>query len=67
VWRAIDIEGESRQCDFAESVGTRHRAAYRFVQHHPQGLAVVISHDGSVRFVASLEHGVTYWEQSVSP
>lgn len=67
VWRAIDTEGESARCDLAESVGTRHRAAYRFVQHHPQGLAVVISHDGSVRFVASLERGVTYWEQSVSP
>jgi len=67
VWRAIDIEGESRQCDLAESVGTRHRAAYRFVQHHPRGLAVVISHDGAVRFVASLDNGVTYWEQSVSP
>jgi hypothetical protein len=67
VWRAIDIEGESRQCDLAESVGTRHRAAYRFVQHHPGGLAIVISHDGAVRFVASLNNGVTYWEQSVSP
>jgi hypothetical protein len=67
VWRAIDIEGESRQCDLAESVGTRHRAAYRFVQHHRRGLAIVISHDGSVRFVASLKDGVTYWEQSVSP
>lgn len=67
VWRAIDIEGEQRRCDLTESVGTRHRAAYRFVQHHPRGLAVVISHDGAVRFVASLKGSVTYWEQSVSP
>ncbi len=67
VWRAIDVAGEQRECDLAESVGTRHRAAYRFVQSHPSGLAVVISHDGAVRFVAHREEGVTYWEQSVSP
>lgn len=67
VWRSIDFEGHRREADFAESVGTRHRAAYRFVQNHPLGLAIVISHDGAVRFVAHHEEGVTYWEQSVSP
>ena len=67
VWRAIDIEGEQRRCDLTESVGTRHRAAYRFVQHYPRGLAVVISHDGAVRFVGSIDNSVTYWEHSVSP
>ncbi len=67
VWRAIDVEAEQSECDLVESVGTRHRAAYRFVQNHPQGLAIVISHDGAVRFVAKREEGVTYWEQSVSP
>jgi hypothetical protein len=67
VWRALDVDASRKECDYAESVGTRHRAAYRFVQHHPRGLAIVISHDGAVRFVASLDHGVTYWEQSVSP
>lgn len=67
VWRAVDIEGTERVCDLAESVGTRHRAAYRFAQSHPNGLAVVISHDGAVRFVASREGGVTYWEHAVSP
>jgi hypothetical protein len=67
VWRALDIEGAERASDLAESVGTRHRAAYRFVQNHPRGLAVVISHDGAVRFVAWRDGGVTYWEQSVSP
>lgn len=67
VWRALDVEGERRECDLAESVGTRHRAAYRFVQNHPSGVAVVVSHDGAVRFVACRPDGVTYWEQSVSP
>jgi hypothetical protein len=67
VWRALDIEGTRRECDATESVGTRHRAAYRFVQSHPHGLAVVVSHDGAVRFVAWRDDGVSYWEQSVSP
>jgi hypothetical protein len=67
VWRSLDVEGTKRVCDAAESVGTRHRAAYRFVQSHPGGLAVVISHDGAVRFVAMREDGVTYWEHAVSP
>ena len=67
VWRALDVEGKERACDPAESVGTRHRAAYRFIQHHPDGLAIVVSHDGSVRFVAATPDGVTYWEQFVNP
>lgn len=67
VWRAVDVEAERAECDLVESVGTRHRAAYRFVQNHPEGLAIVVSHDGAVRFVATREAGVTYWEQSVSP
>jgi hypothetical protein len=67
VWRSLDVEGERRRWDLAESVGTRHRAAYRFAQHHPQGLAIVISHDGAVRFVACLDGSITYWEHSISP
>ena len=50
-----------------ENVGTRHRAAYRFVNDHPDGLAVVISQDGGVSFVANREEQVVFWEQSVSP
>src|SRR6185503_13504082 len=45
VWRALDTEGREREADDIEKVGTRHRAAYRFVQVHPQGIALVISHD----------------------
>jgi hypothetical protein len=67
VWRAFDVEGRERSCDRTENVGTRHRAAYRFVQNHPGGLAIVISQDGAVRFVVCRPEGVTYWEQSVSP
>jgi hypothetical protein len=67
VWRALDIEGREREPDDVENVGTRHRAAYRFVQAHPEGVALVISHDGGVSFVANRDHDVVFWEQSVSP
>jgi hypothetical protein len=67
VWRALDTEGAEREIDDIENVGTRHRAAYRFVHAHPQGLAIVISHDGGVSFVANRCGEVVFWEQSVSP
>jgi hypothetical protein len=67
VWRALDTEGGKREPDDIENVGTRHRAAYRFVHDHPSGLAIVISHDGGVSFVANRDQEVVFWEQSVSP
>lgn len=67
VFRALDVEGEQRQAEDFESVGTRHRAAYRFVHDDPHGLAIVISQDGGVSFVANREGRVVFWEQSVSP
>jgi hypothetical protein len=67
VWRALDTEGRERRPDDIENVGTRHRAAYRFVNDHPDGLAIVISHDSGVTFVANREKEVVFWEQSVSP
>jgi hypothetical protein len=67
VWRALDTEGQLLEPSDVESVGTRHRAAYRFVHDHPAGLAIVISHDGGVSFVAQRDRRVVFWEQSVSP
>ena len=67
VFRAVDIEGQVRQAEDIENVGTRHRAAYRFVNDHPDGLAVVVSQDGGVSFVANRERQVVFWEQSLSP
>jgi hypothetical protein len=67
VWRALDIEGQRRRPEDVEAVGTRHRAAYRFVHEHPGGLAVVISADGGVSFVANRDGHVVFWEQSISP
>ncbi len=67
VFRALDAEGRDMQPEAVENVGTRHRAAYRFVNDHPDGLAVVISQDGGVSFVANRDGKVVFWEQSVSP
>ena len=63
VWQALDVEGERRAPEPANRVGTRHRAAYRYVTAHPNGLAIVISHDGIVRFVANLDGDVVFWDQ----
>jgi hypothetical protein len=67
VWRALDTEGRERELDDIENVGTRHRAAYRFVKDHPRGLAIVVSSDGGVSFVANHEREVVFWKQNVSP
>jgi hypothetical protein len=67
IFRALDMEGGQRELAALEDVGTRHRAAYRFVRRHPRGLAIVISHDGGVTFVANRDDEVVFWEQSVGP
>jgi hypothetical protein len=67
VWRATDTEGTEVTPEDVENVGTRHRAAYRFVKAHPRGCAIVVSHDGGVTFVANRDEEVVFWEQSVSP
>jgi sensor domain DACNV-containing protein len=66
VFRALDVEGRERELNSVEDVGTRHRAAYRFVRQHPNGIAIVISHDGGVSFVANRDGEVVSWQQSVS-
>jgi len=67
VWRALDTEGDECTPAAVEDVGTRHRAAYRFVRDNPEGLAIVISHDGGVSFVAQRQGEAVFWEQSLSP
>ncbi len=66
VRRALDAEGRETVPDHEENVGTRHRAAYRFVQAHPRGLAIVVSQDGTVRFVTNLDDEITYFEQHIA-
>jgi hypothetical protein len=67
VLRALDSNGDVRLPEDAERVGTRHRAAYRFVNDHPASLAIVVSQDGGVSFVTSQAGDVVVWEQTVSP
>lgn len=67
VRRALDPEGVQLEDEDVQNVGTRHRAAYRFVNDHPGGLAVVISQDGGVSFVANRGGEVVIWAQSVGP
>jgi hypothetical protein len=67
VWRALDTEGTHCEAASVEDVGTRHRAAYRFVRDNPEGLAIVLSQDGGVSFVANREGEAVFWEQSLSP
>jgi hypothetical protein len=61
VYRAIDSEAEQRVVESIERAGTRHRSAYRLCRDFPQCLAVVISQDGMVQFVANIDSQVTYW------
>jgi hypothetical protein len=67
VLRALDSNGDVRVPEEIEKVGTRHRAAYRFVNDHAAALAIVVSQDGGVSFVANQAGEVVVWEQSVSP
>jgi hypothetical protein len=67
VYRSKDTEGTKVVLDDIENVGTRHRAAYRFVNDHPTGIAVVVSQDGGVTFVANRAGEVVFWEHGVSP
>lgn len=66
VYRALDGEGLERLVDDEETVGTRHRAAYRFAHAHPRGLAIVVSQDGGVRFVTRVHGEITYFEQKLA-
>lgn len=63
VRRAIDLEGAQAEEEFTESVGTRHRSVYRLCLAAPEMVAIVISQDGGVRFIANRLGTVTYWDQ----
>jgi hypothetical protein len=62
IHRALDLEGDAVEEELATNEGTRHRSAYRLINHLPGSLAVVMSQDGAARFVASRHGRPTYWE-----
>jgi hypothetical protein len=61
VHRALDIEAQDCILENMESAGTRHRTAYRLCREYASCLAIVISQDGAVKFVANHQDKVTYW------
>jgi hypothetical protein len=63
VYRALDLEASVTIPESAEHAGTRHRTAYRLCRDFPDYLAVVVSQDGAVRFIANHRDQVTYWSQ----
>jgi hypothetical protein len=63
VAQALDLDGADRIEEATSSVGTRHRAAYRISRAIPGSLSIVVSQDGSVRFIRDLGGEVTYWDQ----
>lgn len=61
IYRALDIEANRSRIEPAVSAGTRHRSAYRLVNGLNHAIAVVVSQDGDVRFVAHHHDRLTYW------
>ncbi|WP_437223741.1 putative sensor domain DACNV-containing protein [Planctomicrobium sp. SH661] len=61
IHRALDLEANHTIAEPADASGTRHRAAYRLVSGMPDVIALVVSQDGAVRFVANHHQKVTYW------
>jgi hypothetical protein len=62
VHRALDIEGVETVEERADEAGTRHRAAYRLSREHTECIIIVVSQDGSVRYVGNRNGKVTYWD-----
>ena len=65
VARALDLEADDAVLEPLAADGTRHRSAYRLCSLVPDAVAVVVSQDGGVRFVATHRGVVTYWEHIV--
>ncbi|QDU89043.1 hypothetical protein Pla175_24290 [Pirellulimonas nuda] len=61
VFRALDLEATRSVPERADMSGTRHRSAYRLVRGLPETIAVVVSQDGDVRFIAQTDPGITCW------
>ena len=62
VARALDAEGTRKVVESVESVGQRHRSAYRLCNFAHEAVAIVVSQDGTVRFVKWFDGEVTYWD-----
>ncbi|HEY8089804.1 MAG TPA: hypothetical protein VIF09_18215 [Polyangiaceae bacterium] len=65
VARALGLEAEDRVTEPLSADGTRHRSAYRLCSRVADALALVVSQDGGVRFVAKHDGEVTFWDHAV--
>jgi hypothetical protein len=65
VRRGVDLEADTFVTELVDSVGTRHRSAYRLCHAVPGALAIVVSQDGSVQFVNRHRDAVTYWDHGL--
>jgi hypothetical protein len=66
VRHAIDLEGTRTNQVRTDTVGSRHRAAYRFCQQVRDAHVIVISQDGDVEFVKWFNGAVTCWKYAPS-
>jgi hypothetical protein len=65
VARALDLEATDFIAEPLIADGTRHRSAYRLCSRVPSALALVVSQDGGVRFVAHHNGQVTFWDHAI--
>jgi hypothetical protein len=64
VARALDLEATDTVREPLTADGTRHRSTYRLCSRVPEAVAIVVSQDGGVRFVAMHRGEVTVWEHA---
>jgi hypothetical protein len=62
VARALDLEADDTVPEPLVADGTRHRSTYRLCSRVPEAVAIVVSQDGGVRFVATHRGRVTFWD-----
>lgn len=60
---ALDLEAEQTVTEVVDSVGTRHRSAYRLAKAYPGTLSFVVSQDGTVTVVHARGGDVICWDQ----
>jgi hypothetical protein len=65
VGHAQDLEGRVVNDWDVQSDGTRHRSVYRLCSVEPDAIGFVISQDGSVRMISSLEDSVVFWSHTM--
>ena len=64
VARALDLEATEHEREPPDAMGTRHRSAYRLCAKVEDAVAIVVSQDGGVRFIAHHKGEVTYWDHA---